>query len=274
MTTEVLYHKVYLHPSGNTDWVTLVHGAGGSSTIWYKQLRDFKKHFNVLLLDLRGHGNSKNPFQEWLNQEGYQFSDICDDVVKLLNHLKISKSHFVGISLGTIIIREISERYPERVQKMVLGGAVIRFNLKSRILVRLAHALKRILPFIWIYKIYAHILMPKKRHEKSRNLFINEAKKIYQKEFLRWIKITSQIKPLMKLFREKSPKHPTLYLMGDEDYMFLPSVQLVAAQHDNSYLEIVPKSGHVCNVDQPDYFNQKALSFLAEKTVTESPKCH
>ena len=41
-------------------WVTFIHGAGGSSTIWYKQLRDFKKHFNVLLIDLRGHGRSKN----------------------------------------------------------------------------------------------------------------------------------------------------------------------------------------------------------------------
>ncbi|MFN4300336.1 MAG: alpha/beta fold hydrolase [Thermaurantimonas sp.] len=262
MTTEVLYHKVFKHSDPNADWVTMVHGAGGSSNIWYKQLRDFRKHFHILLLDLRGHGNSKNPFQNWMQREGYQFSDICDDVIKLLDFLKIEKSHFVGISLGTIIIREISEKYPGRVQKMVLGGAVIRFNLRSRILVRLAHALKRILPFIWIYKIYAHILMPKKRHEKSRNLFINEARKIYQKEFLRWIKITSQIKPLMKLFRENPPKHPTLYLMGDEDYMFLPSVQIIASQHKNSHLEIVPKSGHVCNVDQPEFFNEKAIQFL------------
>ena len=33
--------------------------AGGSSSIWFKQIRAFKKMFNVLLLDLRGHGNSK-----------------------------------------------------------------------------------------------------------------------------------------------------------------------------------------------------------------------
>lgn len=261
----LLYHKIFRHPCTDADWVTLVHGAGGSSTIWYKQVREFKKFFNVLILDLRGHGQSKNLFQDWLMQQGYLFKDICDDVIYLLDHLQIRKSHFVGISLGTIIIREISERYPERVGKMVLGGAVIRFNLRSRILVRLAHALKRILPFIWIYKIYAHILMPKKRHKKSRNLFINEAKKIYQKEFLRWIKITSQIKPLMKLFREKSPQHPTLYLMGAEDYMFLPSVQIVATQHLNSQLEIVPESGHVCNVDQPEYFNTKAIDFLIKK---------
>ena len=46
--------------SNSKQWVTFVHGAGGSSSIWFKQIRDFQKHFNVLLLDLRGHGNSKD----------------------------------------------------------------------------------------------------------------------------------------------------------------------------------------------------------------------
>lgn len=263
---ELLYHKVYINQNKDASWVTFIHGAGGSSTIWYRQLRDFKKNFHVLLVDLRGHGNSRNLFQDWISCKEHQFEDICDDVIKVLDHLQIGKTHFIGVSLGTIIIREISERYPQRVLRMVMGGAVIRFNLRSRILVRLAHMLKKILPFIWIYKLYAFILMPKKRHKKSRSLFIREARKIYQKEFLKWIKITSQLKPLMKLFREKAPKHPTLYLMGDEDYMFLPSVQLVATQHENSFLLIVPDSGHVCNVDQPEYFNSKAIGFLSADT--------
>ena len=43
----------------DADWVTFVHGAGGSSGIWYKQIRDFRKEYNVLMVDLRGHGKSK-----------------------------------------------------------------------------------------------------------------------------------------------------------------------------------------------------------------------
>jgi len=54
----LLNYYSYLHTSSK-NWVTFVHGAGGSSSIWFKQLRDFKKHFNVLILDLRGHGNSQ-----------------------------------------------------------------------------------------------------------------------------------------------------------------------------------------------------------------------
>ena len=54
----MLHYSTHLHPSSKT-WVTFVHGAGGSSSIWFKQLREFSKYFNVLLLDLRGHGKSR-----------------------------------------------------------------------------------------------------------------------------------------------------------------------------------------------------------------------
>ena len=58
----MLYYKKY-ELSPEKDWVVFVHGAGGSSSIWYRQIRAFRQHFNVLLLDLRGHGNSKNFLQ-------------------------------------------------------------------------------------------------------------------------------------------------------------------------------------------------------------------
>jgi pimeloyl-ACP methyl ester carboxylesterase len=47
----------------SSQWVTFVHGAGGSSSIWFKQIRDFKKQYNVLLLDLIRYGN----FESTLN---------------------------------------------------------------------------------------------------------------------------------------------------------------------------------------------------------------
>ena len=257
----VLYHKIhYLSP--DAPWVTFIHGAGGSSNVWFRQVKDFSQNFNVLLIDLRGHGKSSDIFKEWMSQRQYDFQDICLDIIKVLDHLKIERSHFVGISLGTIIIREICERFPERVIAMVLGGAVIRFNNRSRFLVWTAHRIKTLVPYMWIYKLYAYILMPKKRHKKSRNLFVKEAKKLYQKEFLRWIRITSQLKPVLKIFREKDSPRPILYLMGAEDYMFLPSVQIAANQHPNASLEIVPESGHVVNVDQAELFNQKAIAYL------------
>ena len=105
----MLHYKLYNHPS-SIEVVTFIHGAGGSSAIWFKQLRAFKEKYNVLLIDLRGHGNSKKGFFNKIKR--YNFKVVGDDVIEVLNFLKIESAHFIGISLGTIIIREIAERFP------------------------------------------------------------------------------------------------------------------------------------------------------------------
>ena len=50
--------------------------------------------------------------------------------------------------------------------------------------------------------------------------------------------------------------------MGKQDYMFLPFVKKVVKYHKSSKLVTLSKSGHVVNIDQPDIFNDKLLSFL------------
>ena len=164
----------------DAEWVTFVHGAGGSSSIWYKQIRDFKEHYNVLLVDLRGHGKSKKIIQS-KKLARYTFHSIGDDVIETLDHLKIKSTHFIGISLGTIIIREITERFPERTKSMIMGGAVMKLNLRGQVLMRLGATFKSVIPYLVLYKFLAFVIMPKKSHKESRVLFINEAKKLYQK---------------------------------------------------------------------------------------------
>ena len=243
-----------------SSWVTFVHGAGGSSSIWYKQLRDFKKKHNVLLIDLRGHGKSKSPIYQKL--KSYTFDSISDEVIEVLDHLKINKSHFVGISLGTIIIREIAERFPKRCESMILGGAVMKLNFRGQVLMRLGVLLKSVIPYLLLYKFFAIIIMPRKKHRESRNLFINEAKKLYQKEFKRWFTLVSEVNPLLALFRIKDSGIPTLYIMGEEDHMFLPAISKLVKNHLSSELFVIPNCGHVVNVEQPEIFNSQVLKFL------------
>ena len=143
-------------------WVTFVHGAGGSSTIWYKQLKAFSSNFNVLLIDLRGHGRSKAPIYNRI--KNYNFSTIGDEVLEVLDHLKIQSTHWIGISLGTIIIREITDRFPERTLSMIMGGAVMKLNKRGQVLMRTGALLKSVLPYMILYRFFAWVIMPKKKH--------------------------------------------------------------------------------------------------------------
>ena len=246
-------------------WVVFVHGAGGSSSIWFLQVKEFKKHFNVLMVDLRGHGKSKGlPLSQ---RRKYSFENITHDIIEVLDHLEIQKAHFIGVSLGTILIRQISELVPERVCSMVMAGAIIRLNVRQQFLVALGNTLKRFVPYMWLYSLFAWIIMPKARHKKSRLLFVSEAKKLAQKEFMRWFKLTYELNPLLKYFEEKDTGIPTLYLTGDEDYMFLPAVEYIVQRHSNSFLEVIRNSGHVCNIDQPKDFNTRAISFMQHNSI-------
>ncbi|WP_290700663.1 alpha/beta hydrolase [Lacinutrix sp.] len=256
----MLNYTTYLHETA-TDWVTFVHGAGGSSSIWFKQIRSFKAEFNVLILDLRGHGNSKPGLKDAFNSK-YTFNSITNDIVEVIDHLKIKKSHFIGISLGTILIRNLAENHPERVQSMIMGGAIMKLNFRSQVLIKLGVVFKSVVPYMMLYKFFAFIIMPRKNHKKSRLLFVNEAKKLYQKEFVRWFKLTSEINPLLRFFRAKDIKIPTLYVMGEQDHLFLPSIKNIVAKHIESTLLVIENCGHVVNVEQPETFNVQTIKFI------------
>ena len=257
----MIHYTIYENKNSN-QWVTFVHGAGGSSSIWFKQIRDFQKHYNVLLLDLRGHGSSNEQIKKAF-QKKYTFKSIANDVLEVIDFLKIEKSHFVGISLGTIVIRQLGEMHPERIKSMILGGAILKMNFRSQILMRLGNTFKYVLPYLVLYKFFAFVIMPNKNHKQSRLLFINEAKKLYQKEFIRWFKLTTEINPVLRWFRQVELNIPTLYVMGEEDYMFLPSVKKVVEKHyKSSKLFVVKQCGHVVNVEQPLIFNSAVIDFI------------
>jgi len=256
----MLNYYTYLHEDSK-EWVTFVHGAGGSSSIWYKQLRDFKKKFNVLILDLRGHGNSKPSLKDAFKVQ-YTFESITQDIVEVVDFLSIKTSHFVGISLGTILIRNLAEKRPDLVKSMIMGGAILKMNFRSQVLMKLGNTFKSVVPYMLLYKLFAFIIMPKKNHKKSRLLFVNEAKKLYQKEFIRWFKLTSEINPLLRFFRAKDIEIPTLYIMGSEDHLFLPSIKQMVNKHIQSTLHIIENCGHVVNVEKSETFNAESIGFI------------
>lgn len=256
----MLNYKIYAK-SDDADWVTFVHGAGGSSNIWFKQIKAFQEQYNVLLIDLRGHGQSK---EHRGKVKRYSFKYVTQDVIDVLDFLKITESHFLGISLGTIIIREIAEIRPKLVKSMILAGAILKLNFSSQVLMKIGYLLHQVLPYMTIYKLFALVILPRREHKPSRNVFINEAKKLYRKEFIRWYKLTSEVNPLLRFFRQKKIDIPSLFVMGGEDYMFLSAVELFVRKNLSAELSVIPDCGHIVNVQAADRFNRIALSFISK----------
>jgi pimeloyl-ACP methyl ester carboxylesterase len=255
---ENLHHKILSH-SSSKEWVVFIHGIGGSSSIWFKQIKEYRKHFNLLLVDLPGHGGNDAGLKD---ESERSFESIAKKVIALIDYIGIKEAHFVGISLGTMVIQVIQQLYPDRVKSMVLGGSVERIHPPLILLARVVEWVKHFIPYMWIYRLVAWILMPRDHHEEARKTFIREAVKLGQREFFCWYRILHQ--EVNQFFARKKPSHgtPAIYIMGSEDYMFLPNIKKRYAKIKHARLHILAKCGHVCNIEKEKEFNDISISFI------------
>ncbi|MBB6453382.1 pimeloyl-ACP methyl ester carboxylesterase [Salirhabdus euzebyi] len=253
----MLEHEIHSKIAGN-EYIILLHGFGGNSSIFYKQIELYKKYFNVITIHLPGHGNSPSVH----TYKGFSHSLVAQEVVKTLDVLKIKKAHFIGVSLGSIIIHWILKESPNRVKSAILAGAMTKFNPFSSLLYSIGNLVKTIVPHLWIYTLFAYIIMPKTNHKKSRSIFIREAKKMNRKDFIGWFNTMKYLKRSYVGVPLKAKGIPKLYVSGREDHLFLTSLQKDILKDKDASMKIIENCGHVCNIEGYELFNQLTIAFL------------
>jgi len=242
----------------NKQWITFIHGFGGSSNIWHKQVRDLCQHYNLLFVDLRGHGKSTNISLD----SDFNLSVVCEDVINVLKFLKIKSSHFVGISFGSLLILRLIETHRTYINKSILSGAITSFNYISRFLLFCLNLLKNILPNLLLYKLFAYIIMPKSNHKESRFIFINEAKLIERKVFNKLLKLIPDLKKYILHLKPINFNKYILFLSGTDDYLFSEDVRRFSSKNNLHSYYSIEGAGHVVNIDKPSIFNKKVLEYL------------
>ncbi|MEH7441952.1 alpha/beta hydrolase [Bacillus sp. JJ1122] len=253
-----------LYKGHGSEYVVLLHGIGGNSKIFYKQIKAYSKHFNVLAIHLPGHGDSPD-IESY--KERFSFDLIVKEIAKTLDKLAIHKAHFVGISLGTIILHQLLKSNPDRVSSAVLGGAITSLNRMAKFLLKIAGLIKGAIPFMWLYRILALILMPKDNHKHSRRFFIHEAQKMLRNNFLGWYQLVAEVESIYT--NVQNVKIPKLYISGAEDHMFVNELRADLQGDNHSELIILNQCGHVCNIEKAEEFNQLSLEFLQKHSKVE-----
>ena len=213
-------------------WIVFLHGAGGSIQTWKSQIDSLKAHFNLLLIDLRDHGSSKNIKPEYPR---YNFDIISSDVLNVLDKERITKAHFITLSFGSVLMQSIYHRRPAVVTKMVFVGGIFNANWMIKGFVHLARFLNLFLSFERMYKIFSYLLMPRKNHQVARRVYQMQARKLNSKEYLKWLGLYSEFFLLLRAFNKQSISNQMLVLMGSEDYLFLPSAEKFVSKHPSSF---------------------------------------
>lgn len=254
-----LYAETYIRSPEST-WLVFLHGFGGSTKMWKKQLPYFQERFNLLLLDLPGHGRSRSGIAE----NGIRrFEGVADMVVATLKKYNIQKACFVCASLGTLVFAALQNKYPDLVHGAILCGAVAGVNLALRGMLKVMNRIKHHFPHNFLLNLFAHILLPWHSHAKSRNFFVENGKLLTREEFLAWFELI--VKDMNVLKNLSQELQNVIFISGTEDFTFLKGVKrLVNAAAKDVNLILLNRCGHVCSLQRPSEFNALSMDYLNE----------
>lgn len=262
----MLHHEVYNNVPG-ADWLIFIHGAGGSTVTWKRQVPELSQHYNLLLVDLPGHGKTAG---NRVNDSNYSFDLIGQRIWDVVDHLRLETVHLVGVSLGTIIALTMQEQRPDAIRSLVNAGAIVRLNRKLRVLASSSLALAKVIGYPAFYRLSARIMMPRKNHQRSREVFIRESKALSTEEFKKW---TNMYYGLNKTLRELflAPERvPHLIVMGEQDHLFRDEAKRYAQERQRVRFEVVPKCGHVVSIERAEQFNRLCLEHLAQHAASKT----
>ncbi|PZP02570.1 MAG: alpha/beta hydrolase [Pseudomonas protegens] len=109
--------RLYYSKVGHGSPVVLLHGGLGNADYWGLQAKALAARHAVISVDSRGHGRSTR------DARPYGYDLMADDVIALLDQLKIPRADFVGWSDGAILGLDLAMRYPQRVGKVFAYAA-------------------------------------------------------------------------------------------------------------------------------------------------------
>lgn len=264
-STPLLYHETILS-SPTDEWILFIHGAGGSIRTWRKQVAAFEGHYNMLLIDLPGHAQSSNASK---NQEVYDFAWIAHQIWHVVDATTIARIHIVAVSLGSIIGMQMKHLRPSHVGALVFAGPIVGLNLKLRLLARFGLALARIVGFQRFYAITARITLPRKNHQKSREIFVRESKAISDHEYKKWTAMYGKtLDDTLNLLFEAAPNVPVLFVIGEQDHLFKAPALAYAHKYSEVHVVQIERCGHLVSLERSELYNKACLEFIASNPIT------
>ena len=238
--------------TGKGDALVMLHSGMMSRDDMHKQVTYFSKYYQVIALDSREQGRSSTVD----TQISYQL--MSDDVVALLDHLKLKKASLFGQSDGGISALITAHKHPERVDKLMIHGAV--FNYKAYPAEALAHwqnvgwnanNAKDVDPEQFPGNSLKSYLL-------GRSDLSNFEKHLQEMTHMWATSPNLSVKDLEKI------AVPTLVIVGDHYDVSLPHSLQMHEALSNSQLFIAPGATHYIHREKPELLNRVLHDFLRE----------
>jgi pimeloyl-ACP methyl ester carboxylesterase len=259
--------KLYYEEAGRGNAVIFVHEFAGDYRSWEPQLRFFAHRYRCIAFNARGYPPSDVP----TDPAQYSQERARDDIVAVLDHLKIDKAHIVGLSMGGFATLHVGLSRPERARSLVIAGCGYGGQPgeeeKFRAEVELAAK---------AFDVEGAKAALGYAHGPTRVQFQNKDPRGWQ-EFADQLASHSPVgsaltlrgvqmkRPLLHQLVEGMRKIdvPALIMTGDEDDPCIEASIIMKRAIPTAGLVVLPRSGHTINIEEPGAFNAAVADFLA-----------
>jgi 2-succinyl-6-hydroxy-2,4-cyclohexadiene-1-carboxylate synthase len=250
----------------------LLHGFTGSSQNWHPLLPTLTSHFQILTLDILGHGRSASP----PDPTRYHIAQVAADIVALLDQLTDQPAHLLGYSMGGRLALYLAAHYPQRFRSLILESASPGLKTEAERADRrqrdnaLADRIERdgLEAFVDFWESLA---LWDSQEQLSADIRANLRQQRLQNNpmgltnSLRGMGTGAQPSLWEKLAEISVP---VLLLTGELDYKFCGIGEEMASLLPQAKHHTISGAGHTIHLEKPTQYSQAMVSFL--KNIEEN----
>ncbi len=248
----------YVDDTANKEWLVFLHAAFVDHRMFERQFEYFSGKYNLLAIDILGHGNSLRA------RKGDGVEKMSDWIDAIFQKHEISAAHFVGVSLGAVFIQDFANKYPDKVLSLACFGGydINNFDIakqKANSKGQMKMMLKALFSIKWFAK-----------SNKKISAYTVDAQSEFYDLNIKFKKSSFRYLAGLQKLVNKYPKQqrPFRLLVGCGQYDIPMEIEIVNewAARENCEKIILQDAGHCANMDAPNKFNSCLEEFLQ--------KCH
>jgi pimeloyl-ACP methyl ester carboxylesterase len=260
--------KLYYEETGAGFPLLFVHEFAGDHRSWEPQVRSFSRRYRCITYNARGYPPSDVPNGQAMYSQGRAVADA----VAVLDQLGVSQAHVVGLSMGGFCTLHLGLRHPERARSLVVAGCGYGAHPDRRAAFRaeseqiaVAYETQGAAGVARWYalgpaRVQFQNKDPRGWAEFARQLAEHSA----QGAALTMRGVQRDRPSLYDLTDDLRRLHvPTLIITGDEDEGCLEPDLMLKRTIPSAGLVVLPRTGHTCNLEEPEIFNRTVQDFLS-----------
>ena len=259
--------KLFYEETGQGTPLVFVHEFAGNCQSWHLQVRFFARRYRTIAFNARGYPPSDVPDRA----EAYSQERAADDILGVLDHLKIDKAHVCGLSMGGYAVLHFGLRHPDRARSLTVAGAGYGSvpGERERFRKDVEETARRFETdgMVGVASFYTK--------GPTRVQFMDKDPRGWREFYDQFVAQSAVGHALTmrgvqmsrpSIFELESALErlevPTLIMTGDEDDPCLEPAVFMKRKIRSSGLVVIPKAGHTINLEDPDSFNRALLDFL------------